>query len=77
MNRRRFVQTITAGAGALVSAPALMFPRSARAQQERRTAAQGKRELAADVIIVGGGMGGWRQRGGVAERIAGRDDRGN
>ncbi|MBP7826398.1 MAG: FAD-dependent oxidoreductase [Verrucomicrobia bacterium] len=58
MNRRRFVQTITAGAGALASAPALMFPHSARAQQERRTAAQGKRELAADVIIVGGGMGG-------------------
>lgn len=58
MNRRNFVQFLTAGAGALASASAFMFPRSARAQQERRAAAKGKRELAADVVIAGGGMGG-------------------
>ena len=33
-------RSIAEPAGALASAPALMFPHSARAQQERRTAAQ-------------------------------------
>lgn len=57
MNRRHFLQVITAG-GAVVSGGGLLLPTSARAQAEKNAAQQGKSELAADVIIAGGGLGG-------------------
>jgi hypothetical protein len=55
MNRRHF---IACGTGLLASGPSLIFSRSARAAEERGTTRAGRGELAADVVIAGGGLGG-------------------
>ena len=57
MNRRNFLQTLSVG-GVLTATPALFLPRSVRAEQERAATQIGKNELAADVVIAGGGVGG-------------------
>ncbi|MBA4150488.1 MAG: FAD-dependent oxidoreductase [Verrucomicrobia bacterium] len=57
MKRRNFLQLISTG-GAVLSSGAILSPTSARAQQERAALRAGKNELAADVVIAGGGMGG-------------------
>jgi hypothetical protein len=58
MNRRNFLHTLSVGSGALASATVLSFPTSARAEHEQRTARTGQHDLAADVVIAGGGLGG-------------------
>ncbi len=58
MNRRNFLQTISFVGGALAASPALIFPRSARGEQERAATRIGGKEFSADVIIAGGGLGG-------------------
>jgi hypothetical protein len=58
MNRRSFVSRCAAGFGALAWGPGLFVSRSARAAEERAIAHAGKGELAADVVIAGGGLGG-------------------
>ncbi|MEO7297313.1 MAG: FAD-dependent oxidoreductase [Verrucomicrobiota bacterium] len=57
MNRRNFLQNLSIG-GILATGPNLFLPRSARAAEERSIAKIGKNELAADVVIAGGGLGG-------------------
>lgn len=57
MNRRNFLQNLSIG-GILATGPILFLPRSARAAEERSIAKSGKNDLAADVVIAGGGLGG-------------------
>jgi len=57
MNRKHFLQRVLVGSGAVASAPLLYGPASARAHSEQRVAREGT-ELAADVVIAGGGLGG-------------------
>lgn len=46
------------GTGALVSSATLLLARSTRGAEERALAQMGKKELSADVVIAGGGLGG-------------------
>jgi hypothetical protein len=57
MNRRSFIELASAGSAAFASVPFIGFPRSARSGAERIIDQTG-RELAADVVIAGGGLGG-------------------
>lgn len=57
MKRRNFLQLISTG-GAVLSSSAILSPTSARAQRERVVTRQGKKELSADVVVAGGGLGG-------------------
>ncbi len=57
MKRRNFLHLLSAS-GVLAAGPTLFVPQSARAQQERATSRKGKRDLRADLVIVGGGLGG-------------------
>jgi hypothetical protein len=59
MKRRNFLELLSAGSGAVIAAPLLHIPASARAQQERLTSRMGQNEMAADVVIAGGGLGGF------------------
>lgn len=57
MDRRNFIELLASGS-TLTSFSIVGFPRSARAANERMIAQSGKSELAADVVIAGGGLGG-------------------
>lgn len=58
MKRRNFIELLTAGSGAVVSASLITLPVSAGAESRRTIAHKGKEELSADVVIAGGGLGG-------------------
>ena len=57
MKRRNFLQILSVG-GAGAAGPSLLLAQSARARQERAAAKLGKQTFSADVVIVGGGIGG-------------------
>ncbi len=57
MKRRNFLQ-ILSSSSVLAAAPAILLPRSARAEQEQAALQSGKHELSADLVIAGGGVGG-------------------
>jgi hypothetical protein len=58
MNRRNFIELVTAGSGAVISVPLLGFPASAHGETVHAHFRQGKYDLSADVVIAGGGLGG-------------------
>jgi hypothetical protein len=58
MNRRQFIARSNLTVATLAAAPALLLSHSARAAEERSTIGRGRRELAADIVIAGGGLGG-------------------
>jgi hypothetical protein len=58
MDRRNFIELLTAGSGAVASAAVFGFPTSARAEAERAVARKGRSGLSADVVVAGGGLGG-------------------
>lgn len=57
MNRRNFLQSLSIGS-AVAAAPTIFIPSSARAVEEKRNRQKGEKELRADVVIAGGGLGG-------------------
>ncbi len=57
IDRRSFIELLSMGGGALAAA-SFTIPKFAHAQAERQIAQAGKNELAADVVIAGGGLGG-------------------
>jgi len=57
INRRSFIELLTVGSGTLASV-SMVFPKSVRTQIEQTAARIGKNELAADVVVAGGGLGG-------------------
>ncbi|MDQ6631779.1 MAG: FAD-dependent oxidoreductase, partial [Verrucomicrobiota bacterium] len=57
MNRRNFIHLISTS-GAAFSSATLFFPKSARGAEEKSIAQKGKQNFSADLIIVGGGLGG-------------------
>lgn len=57
MRRRNFLQLLSASS-ILSVGPTVFIPRSARAEQERAVSKQGEKELTADIVIAGGGLGG-------------------
>lgn len=58
MNRRDFIERLSAGSGAALTVPLLTFPDGTMAQTGRTFARNGQAERAADVVIAGGGLGG-------------------
>ena len=58
MNRRNFIECLSAGSGAALTAPLLTFPDETMAQTGRTFARNGQAERTADVVIAGGGLGG-------------------
>ena len=54
MRRRNFIRSLSIGSGAIVATPAISIPAVANTISKTRTA----KELPADVIIAGAGMGG-------------------
>lgn len=58
MKRRNFIELLTVGSGAVASAGLLGLPRAAQAAAERPRNRKIKKELTADVVIAGGGLGG-------------------
>ncbi len=58
MDRRNFIQRISAVGCGLVTGPELLLPKSARAAQERDATRQGRNGLSADLVIAGAGLGG-------------------
>lgn len=58
MNRRNFIELVTAGSGAIATAPLLGIPGFAQGATTRKHVLEGQHELAADVVIAGGGLGG-------------------
>lgn len=59
MNRRRFLTVCSAGGGLLAAAPLIFSTQSVRAQNESAALRQGKSGFTADVVIAGGGIGGY------------------
>ncbi len=59
MNRRNFMELVTAGSGAVVSSSLLGIPGFVYGEKTTNSyVRKGKNELSADVVIAGGGLGG-------------------
>ena len=58
MNRRNFIELLTVSSGAVAATPLLPFPSSARSPTGGNSTRTGG-ELSADVVIAGGGLGGF------------------
>lgn len=54
MRRRNFIRSLSIGSGAIVATPAISIPAVANTISKTRTA----KEMPADVVIAGAGMGG-------------------
>ena len=58
MNRRNFIERLTVGSSAFASVAIVGLPTSGQAAQERNLSLKSN-ELSADVVIAGGGLGGY------------------
>ncbi|MEJ5964027.1 FAD-dependent oxidoreductase [Pedobacter immunditicola] len=59
MKRRNFIELLTVTGGAVVTASLVNLPAKALAEVKSSTTAKGQESLTADVVIIGGGLGGF------------------
>lgn len=59
MKRRNFIELLTVTGGAVVTASIVNLPAKALAEVKSSTTAKGQESLTADVVVIGGGLGGF------------------
>ncbi|PTX18885.1 FAD dependent oxidoreductase [Pontibacter mucosus] len=59
MKRRNFIEILTATGGAMAAASLTVFPEKALAEVKKAVAPNGDETLTADVVVAGGGLGGF------------------
>ena len=59
MKRRNFIELLTVSGGAVVTASLVNLPAKALAEVKSSTTAKGQESLTADVVVIGGGLGGF------------------
>ena len=59
MKRRNFIELLTVTGGAVVTASLVNLPAKALAEVKSSTTAKGQESLTADVVVIGGGLGGF------------------
>jgi hypothetical protein len=59
MKRRNFIELLTVTGGAVVTASIVNLPGTALAEVKSVTTAKGQEKLTADVVVIGGGLGGF------------------
>lgn len=59
MKRRNFIGMLSVSGGAMVASPALAFAKTSQSEVKKEVLSDGSEELTADIVIAGGGLGGF------------------